>query len=256
MRRRVGRERVLAVAIGALIASAWEVLVRGFDVSPFLLPKPSTILVALVEGSRHGIYGRHIIYTLTETLLGFGMGSAVGLVIGTVIARSPFLERTVYPYVVAFQAMPKIAIAPLLILWLGFGMWSKVAMAAMIAVFPVMVNVITGVRAVDPELVELMHSLSATRWQMMRMVQLPAALPYVFAGLDVSILFSLLATIVAEFIGAEHGMGYLLVQMNFELNIAGVFAVLLLLAAAGVGLHLLVVSIQSRVVFWVRTNGK
>jgi NitT/TauT family transport system permease protein len=156
---------------------------------------------------------------------------------------------------VAFQALPKIAIAPLLILWLGFGIWSKVAMAAMIAFFPVMVNVITGLRAVNRDVLELMKSLSATDWQVFRLVRLPNALPYLFAGLDVAIVFSLLAAIVAEFVGSQAGMGNLILQMNFQLDVAGVFAVLIILSALGVALHLIVVHLQRRLLFWSSTGG-
>lgn len=247
-------EYLLTPLISVLILGAWEGLTRGFQIPPFIVPAPSAVIGALARGLHRGIYMSHFLHTLAETLLGFLLGSLVGLGLGALISRSPLLERTVYPYVVAFQTMPKIAIAPLLILWFGFGIWSKVAMASMIAFFPVMVNVITGLRAVDREVVELMRSFSASEWQIFRLVRFPTALPYLFAGLDIAIVFSLLATIVAEFVGSQVGMGNLILQMNFALDVAGVFAVLIILSALGVCLHLIVVRIQRRVIFWTKTD--
>lgn len=248
-------EYFLTPLISVLILAAWESVVRGFRIPPFIVPPPSAVFRALVGSLHSGVYMAHFLHTLAETLLGFLIGSLVGLGLGALISRSPLLERTFYPYVVAFQTMPKIAIAPLLILWFGFGIWSKVAMASMIAFFPVMVNVITGLRAVDREVVELMRSLSATEWQIFKLVRLPTALPYIFAGLDIAIVFSLLATIVAEFVGSQMGMGNLILQMNFALDVAGVFAVLIILSGLGVCLHLIVVKVQRRVIFWTKTDG-
>lgn len=247
-------ECVLAPLILLLILAAWESVTRAFHIPPFIVPAPSAVIGALFRGLHSGIYTAHFLHTLAETLLGFVIGASVGFGLGVLVARSLLLERTFYPYVVAFQTMPKIAIAPLLILWFGFGIWSKVAMASMIAFFPVLVNAITGLRAADREVVELLRSLSATEWQIFRMVQLPTALPYVFAGLDIAIVFSLLATIVAEFVGSQMGMGNLILQMNFALDVAGVFAVLIILSALGVCLHLIVVKIERRVIFWTKTD--
>lgn len=248
-------EYALSLLIGLAVVGAWEAIVQVLAVPPYIMPAPSAVAVSLGRGLASGVYATHLWHTLAETLLGFGIGAVVGLALGAMIARSPLLERVVYPYVVAFQALPKIAIAPLLILWLGFGIWSKVAMAAMIAFFPVMVNVITGLRAVDREVLELMRSLSATEWQIFRMVRLPNALPYLFAGLDIAIVFSLLAAIVAEFVGSQVGMGNLILQMNFALDVAGVFAVLIILSVVGVMLHLIVVNLQRRLVFWSKAGG-
>lgn len=250
MRRLRRPEYLLSPLIAVALLAAWEGLVRGLRVPAFIVPAPSAVFQALARGLWSGIYVTHFVHTLAETLLGFLIGALVGLVLGAAIARSRLVERTLYPYVVGFQAMPKIAIAPLLVLWFGFGIWSKVAMACMIAFFPVMVNVIVGLRAVDRELVELMGSLSASEWQVFRLARVPTALPYLFAGLDVAIVFSLLATIVAEFVGSQIGMGNLILQMNFALDVPGVFAVLLILSLLGVGLHLVVVKIQRRVIFW------
>lgn len=248
------REAVLSAIIGLVAVGIWEAAVRALDVPAYIVPAPTAVIMALLRGIQSGVYLTHLAYTLGETLIGFAIGSIVGLTLGAIVARSPLLERVLYPYIVGFQAMPKIAIAPLLILWLGFGIWSKVAMAVMIAFFPVMVNAITGLRAVDRDSLEMMRSLSATEWQVFRLVRLPTALPYVFAGLDIAIVFSLLAAIVAEFVGAQSGMGNLIMQMNSALDVAGVFAVLIILSAVGVALHLMVVTVERHVVFWTKTD--
>lgn len=248
------REAALSVLLGLAVVGVWELVVRAFAVPEYVVPAPSAVFVALGRGLASGVYVTHLAYTLAEALLGFAIGSLIGLMLGAAIARSPRLERVLYPYVVGFQAMPKIAIAPLLIMWMGFGIWSKVAMAAMIAFFPMLVNVITGLRAADRDLIDLMRSLSASEWQIFRMVRLPNALPYIFAALDIAIVFSLLAAIVAEFVGAQVGMGHLILMMNFSLDVAGVFAILVILSVVGVALHMVVVKLQRRVVFWVQTD--
>jgi len=248
------REAALSVLLGLAVVAVWELVVRAFAVPVYVVPAPTAVIVALGRGLASGVYIVHLAYTLVEALLGFVIGSLLGLMLGAAIARSPLLERVIYPYVVGFQALPKIAIAPLLIMWLGFGIWSKVAMVAMIAFFPMLVNVITGLRAADRDSLDLMRSLSASEWQVFRMLRLPYALPYIFAALDIAIVFSLLAAIVAEFVGSQSGMGNLILQMNFSMDVAGVFAVLIILSVVGVALHLVVAKLQRRVVFWSEKN--
>ena len=150
--------------------------------------------------------------------------------------------------------MPKIAIAPLIVVWFGFDTSSKVVIAATVAFFPVLVNVVVGLKTIDAGKLELMRSLRATRWQTFRLVQFPNALPFVFAGLDVAIVFSVLGAIVGEFVGAQRGLGNLILQFNMTLDIAGVFAVLIMLSLMGVALHLIMQAIQRYVIFWAQPN--
>src|SRR5207249_11818717 len=166
------------------------------------------------------------------------------IILGALIAQFRVVERTFYPYLVALQTLPKIAIAPLIIVWFGFGISSKVIIAATVAFFPVLVNVIVGLKTVDAPKLDLMRSLSATRWQTFRFVTFPNALPFVFAGLDIAVVFSVLGAIVGEFVGSQRGLGNLILQFNTALDIAGMFAVLLLLAALGVALPLIMQAIQ------------
>jgi len=150
--------------------------------------------------------------------------------------------------------LPKIAIAPLVIVWFGFGISSKVIIAATVAFFPVLVNVIVGLKTIDPAKLDLMRSLRASRWQTFRLVTFPNALPFVFAGLDIAIVFSVLGAIVGEFVGAQQGLGNLILQFNVALDIAGVFAVLILLSVMGVALHLIMQAVQKHIIFWAEPD--
>jgi NitT/TauT family transport system permease protein len=233
---------------------AWEGIVQAWHIQEFLVPAPSAIGRALMAGLTSRLYVDHFGVTLYESLLGFLIAAAAGIACGTVIAQFRVVEQTLYPYLVALQTLPKIAIAPLLIVWLGFGLTSKVVIAALVAFFPVLVNVIVGLKTVDASKLDLMRSLDASRWQTFRYVTFPNALPFVFAGLDIAIVFSVLGAIVGEFVGSQRGLGNLILQFHTSLDIAGMFAVLLLLAALGVGLHLLIQAIQRRVIFWAQAD--
>ena len=232
----------------------WEAIVRVFRVPSFLAPAPTAVAASLAGGIRTHLYVEHFGVTLYEALAGFLIAAASGIVIGAVIAQFRLVERTVYPYLVALQTMPKIAIAPLIVVWFGFDTSSKVVIAATVAFFPVLVNVVVGLKTIDAGKLELMRSLRATRWQTFRLVQFPNALPFVFAGLDVAIVFSVLGAIVGEFVGAQRGLGNLILQFNMTLDIAGVFAVLIMLSLMGVALHLIMQAIQRRIIFWAEPD--
>ena len=240
---------VLVVFVGA-----WEGIVRALRIQEFLMPAPSAIWRALVAGLGSRLYLEHFWITFYESLLGFVIAAAAGIALGTVIAQFRLVERTLYPYLVALQTLPKIAIAPLLIIWFGFGLSSKIVIAALVAFFPILVNVIVGLKTVDAGKLDLMRSLDASRWQTFRMVAFPNALPFVFAGLDIAIVFSVLGAIVGEFVGSQKGLGNLILQFHTSLDIAGMFAVLILLSVLGVGLHLVIQVIQRRVIFWAQTD--
>ena len=228
----------------------WEGVVRVFKVQAFIVPPPTAIWKALLGGITSRLFLEHFWITFSETLLGFVIAAAAGIVLGAVIAQFQLVEKTFYPYLVALQTLPKIAVAPLIIVWFGFGISSKVVIAAMVAFFPVLVNVIVGLKTIDQSKLDLMRSLNASRWQTFRLVKLPNALPFVFGGLDIAIVFSVLGAIVGEFVGAQKGLGNLILQYNFALDIAGVFAVLILLSGLGVALHLAIQALQKRLIFW------
>lgn len=243
---------VLIPAVFVLFVGLWEWVVRQWDVPAFIAPAPSAVARSLVAGIRSGVYLDHAWVTLGEALAGFAIAAVAGIAIGAGIAQFRIVERTVYPYLVALQTLPKIAIAPLIIVWAGFGLSSKVIIAALVSFFPVLVNVIVGLKTIDQAKLELMHSLRASRWQIFRLVTFPNALPFVFAGLDIAVVFSVLGAIVGEFVGAQRGLGNLILQFNVTLDIAGVFAVLILLAVLGIALHLAMQAVERRVIFWAQ----
>jgi NitT/TauT family transport system permease protein len=160
------------------------------------------------------------------------------------------VEYFLYPFVVMFQAMPKVALAPLIIVWFGLGLTSKVVNAALVAFFPLMVNTIVGLRSAEEDKVNLMKSLAATKTQIFWMLQLPNAMPYIFAGLEIAMIFALIGAIVAEFVGAQAGLGMLIQSMNFTMDVAGQFSVLLILSVVGLVLNAIVNEVRRRVLFW------
>ena len=240
----------LSVLLFCASVGAWEGLVRLFEVPAFILPPPSQVALALWRGFGSGLYLQHLWHTLLETMLGFIAGSALGLVLGTAVALSRPIEFFLYPYIVMFQSLPKVALAPLIVVWFGLGLTSKVITAALVAFFPLLVNTIVGLRSADEDRVNLMRSLAASRWQIFWMLQLPNAMPYIFAGLEIAMIFSLLGAIVAELVGAESGLGMLIQSMNFTMDVAGQFSVLLILSALGLALNGIVTAIRRRVLFW------
>ncbi len=237
-----------------LVIGTWEALVRLLSVPAFILPPPSGIALELAALLRSPTFYRDLSVTVIEMLLGYVLGVVIAFVLGVLISQFELVEKTLYPYVVAFQTVPKIAIAPLLVIWFGFGLTSKVVVAGLVAFFPMLVNVIEGLQSTGREEIELMQSLSATRWKIFWLVRLPNALPFIFAGLDVGIVLSILGAVVAEFVGSQAGLGNAILQLNFNMNIPGVFAVLVVLSAIGVVAHLLVRAVQKRIVFWARAE--
>jgi NitT/TauT family transport system permease protein len=241
---------VLRLLLIAAVLAVWEAAVRVFEVPQFILPAPSNVFIAFYRGFESALYLDHIWVTISETLLGFVLGTALAFLLGTVIALSRPVEYFLYPFVVMFQAMPKVALAPLIIVWFGLGLTSKVVNAALVAFFPLMVNTIVGLRSAEEDKVNLMRSLAASKTQIFWMLQLPNAMPYIFAGLEIAMIFALIGAIVAEFVGAQSGLGMLIQSMNFTMDVAGQFSVLLLLSLLGLLLNGLVTGVRRRVLFW------
>jgi len=218
--------RLLLIAAFLLV---WEGIVRLFQIPMFILPTPTNVFIAFYRGFESSLYIDHIWITVGETLIGFVLGTALAFLLGTAIALSRPVEYFLYPFVVMFQAMPKVALAPLIIVWFGLGLTSKVVNAALVAFFPLMVNTIVGLRSAEEDKVNLMKSLAASKAQIFWMLQLPNAMPYIFAGLEIAMIFALIGAIVAEFVGAQAGLGMLIQSMNFTMDVAGQFSVLPLL---------------------------
>ncbi|NUT29086.1 MAG: ABC transporter permease [Streptomyces sp.] len=247
-------ELLLVPAVFVTVVLTWEFAVPALGVDDYVLPRPSQILLALRTLLSDPLFWGHLRVTVLESLYGFLLGVGAAVVLGTVIAQVRLVERALMPYVVAFQTVPKVALAPLFVVWFGFGMTSKVVMAAVISFFPMLVNVIEGLRSADADRIQMLTVFGASRFQVFRMVRLPSALPFVFAGLDIGIVFSILGAVVGEFIGAKEGLGYLLLQTNYNFDIAAMFAVLAVLSVLGLIAHFIIRFAQRRLVFWSEEN--
>jgi NitT/TauT family transport system permease protein len=242
------------IASVVVVLSLWEGAIRLFNVQPFIFPAPTAILWSLWLGISSGKYVSALGVTLSEILTGAAIGSAAGLLIAVLMVSSRLAYRLVYPWIVGIQTIPKVAIAPLMLVWFGFGIESKILIVALTSMFPVMVNTISGLRATEHDQIALIQALCGNRIQVLRYVQIPAALPYIFAGLNTAIVLAVIAAIVGEFVGARAGIGYLILQANFALDLAAVFALLTLLGILGVLLSLCIRAIEKRVCFWNRRS--
>jgi NitT/TauT family transport system permease protein len=244
------RNVAVTLAIFAGTVLVWEAVVRVFEIPIFILPPPSQVALALYRGIASGVYVNHLGYTLVETLLGFVVGSLLGFFLGTAVAMNRWVEFFLYPYIVMFQSLPKVALAPLIVVWFGLGLTSKVINAALVAFFPLLVNTMVGLKSADEDRVSLMRSLAATDSQIFWMLRLPNALPFVMAGLDVAMIFALIGAIVAEFVGAQRGLGMLIQSMNFNMDVFGQFSILLILSFVGLLLNRAIMMIRKRIMFW------
>jgi NitT/TauT family transport system permease protein len=233
-----------------VLLALWEGAVRLFQVQPLLLPAPSAIGKALYQGLTSGFLVRHFLVTFFETAAGFVLGAVGGLVLGGLIAQSARLERMIYPYVIAFQTIPKVAIAPLIVIWFGYGLSAKVVIAATIAFFPVLANTIVGLRAVPEDQLELMAAFMASKRQTLWKVRVPQALPYILVGLDVAAVLAVIGAVVGEFVSAKEGLGFQILQSGFALDTASVFAALVLLAVMGIGIHIGMRALRRRLLYW------
>lgn len=232
--------------------ASWQAIVEVFAIPAYVVPSPTQLAARAYDIMVQGILWPHLATTLGEILLGLLLGVALGLFFGVAVALLPIVEDLVYPYLIAVQTLPKVAIAPLLVIWFGYGMTSKVVTTAMVAFFPMLVNVMTGFHTADRDQVDMMKAFGANRWQTFLHLRLPNALPMVFAGLEIAAVFAVIGAVVGEFVGAQAGLGYLITVWNFQLDIAGVFTILIVLSAIGLVLHGMVTFAARRTVFWVR----
>jgi len=242
--------RLGSLALVAAILAGWQFLPSTGLVSTIILPPFTDVVRALWELVTSGFFYTHLRVTLTEIFVGFFVGTAIGLVGGIALAVWKPVKRLTYPFVVGFQAVPKIVFAPLFIAWLGYGQASKVLMAVVISFFPVLINTLVGLESVPQDAVKLMRSLRATPLQTFRKVSFPHALPLIFAGVKAALTFAVIGALVGEFVGASEGLGYLLDSYNFQLRVDSVFAVIVVLAAIGSGLYFIVEWLDTKLIFW------
>jgi NitT/TauT family transport system permease protein len=245
-----GRWLLLVTLI--LTLAIWEGLIRLGKLPAFILPPPGLVLERFGQAIVDGSLLRNSAITLLEVVLGLLSGSLLACSLGYLLAKSHLLERLLSPYLVASQAIPIVAVAPLLVIWFGPGMFSKILICALIVFFPVLVNTIVGLRAVPPDLRDLMHTLQATEWQLLRYLEIPAALPVFLGGLRIGATLSVIGAVVGEFVGADRGLGFLINVARGQFDTALVFVSIITLVGMALGLYGLVVLLEKRLLAWQR----
>jgi NitT/TauT family transport system permease protein len=237
-----------ALIIGFFVA--WEVICRVFAISSIVLPRPSEIITTLI--ARMPAIWPHAAQTLYETLVGFGLGVAIGVIIGVVVGSSKLAYDVAYPLLIGFSSIPKIAVVPIFVLWFGAGTVPAVLTAMILCIFPVVVNVATGLATTEPELEDVMRSLRATRLDILTNVGLPRAMPYFFASLKIAITQAFVGAVLAETVAGNLGIGNFMLIASSNFDVPLVFAGLVILAAMGVGLYVIFSLIEMRVTGWAR----
>ncbi|KGH04676.1 ABC transporter permease [Comamonas thiooxydans] len=233
----LNRTHWLSASLLIAVLAIWELAARQFGLSALVLPAPSAVALSLWSGLASGYFWPHLWATLQALLLGLLIGSAVGLLAGMALAESELLERVFKPYVVVSQVVPKLALAPLFVLWFGFGMLPTVLITALICFFPLMENTLTGLRQVDGQRLQLFRMLGATRLQTLLRLKLPTGLPAILAGLRVAVVLALVGAVVAEFMGASQGLGAVVIAAQGMMDTTLMFAALVLIAAMGLLLY-------------------
>lgn len=219
------------IALGAAFLGAWQALVNAGKLDKFFFSRPSDIALRIIEWLRTGSIWPHLVTTLEEAALAFLLGAASGIVLGFALARSPRFGALLDPYIRVLNALPRVVLAPIFLLWFGLGIWSKVALGVTVVFFIVFFNTHQGVREVDPVVVDNARMLGASEWQLTRHVLMPSALTWVFSSLHVSIGFAMIAVVVGEYLGAARGVGYLISQAEGTFDTTGVFAGMMVLSA-------------------------
>jgi len=226
----------------------WEATVRLVNVAFWLLPPPSAIFGELYFS--RGLLWNHTLVTLAEVLLGFAVAFGSGVLLAVGIAFSRLIEKSLYPFVIASQTIPIIAIAPLLLIWVGYGITPKIIVVALIAFFPIVVNMVDGLKAVDLDMVNMMRTFGASRWQIFTKLQVPTSLPYLFSGIKIAGAVSVIGAVIGEWVGASQGLGYLMTRSIPQFQTDRVFAAIFILTFMGVALFTLITMAERITVPW------
>ena len=242
-----------ALATAALVL-LWEVAVRAFAVPAWKLPAPSAVAAELYRS--RALFLRHAWVTLEEVAIGFAVAFITGVALAGLIASSFTFRRVVYPMVIASQTVPTIVIAPLLLIWVGYGLAPKVIVVTLIAFFPIVVNTVDGLGATDPDMVRMMRTMGASRRQVFFKVRVPGALPFVFSGTKIAITFSVIGAVIGEWVGSNAGLGYLTRTSVPLFLTARSFGAVVVLAAMGIALFLAAALLERRVLRWQRAGNR
>jgi NitT/TauT family transport system permease protein len=231
----------------------WELVVRLFKVPAFFLPPPSAIALAIVE--YWGPIYRHSLYTLSTTLIGFAMAVGFGLLLGLVVGWSRSIYAGLYPLMIGFNAIPKVAVVPILVLWFGIGFIPAVLTAFLISFFPIVVNVATGLATIEPELEDVLKALGASKLDIMRKVGIPRTLPYFFGSLKIAITLAFVGSVISESIASNYGIGNLMLQAQAQFQVPLIFAGLIALAVEGIVMYWLMALLEARTTGWAQRSG-
>jgi NitT/TauT family transport system permease protein len=252
------QERGLAGALGYYVPSAlvilglvaaWQLAVDWGGVKEYILPSPSAALKAYLRPNYQ--WTANFLATFYATIGAFALSAVLGIALAVVIVWNDMLMRTVMPVLVLFNTLPKIALAPLFVIWLGYGIWPNIVIGTTIAFFPMVVNTAVGLATADPEMLDLVKSLKASRWQVFTKIRFPNAVPYIFTGLKLNATMSVIGAIVGEFVASERGLGALIISGGVTLETPSIFASLILISVLGLALYGVVVAVERWVAPWV-----
>jgi NitT/TauT family transport system permease protein len=228
----------------------WHYYVAWFNVSKFIIPAPLAVWDSLIDLLATPSTLRHTWITVYETIVGFIFACVVGVGLGTVLGKTPWLERAINPFIVATQVVPKVALVPLFILWFGFGPEAKIVVATVLAFFPILTNTVLGVKSVDLGHKDVMTVLNANRWQTFLTLELPSSLPAILSGMEVGIVLALIGAVIGEYLGGSMGLGHLAVASLNDYKVGMMFAVIILLTAIGFVLYLFIGLLRRLVIPW------
>jgi len=236
--------------VAVVLVVVWIAYIRIWNIPSYMMPHPWDVLVRLTSQIVSGDIFPHLWATAQEAFFGFLLGSVTAIILGSLISRSRYLEDVLRPYIIASQTTPLVVLAPLFLVWFGFGLLPKVLIAAIICFFPLLVNVMAGLQSVGALERRLFQSLRASRWQSFIYLEVPYAMPYIFAGLRITVVLSVIGAVVGEFVGARAGLGYLAVTAAGNMDTELLFSSVILLMAMGLTLYLTVVAVERRILYW------
>jgi NitT/TauT family transport system permease protein len=240
-----------ALALGVIV---WELIILVTGAQSYILPTPLSVWKTLVDLMETGTLWSQLWATLEGTLLGFVVGCFAGVVLGIAAGEFKIVRQIIYPYLVAIQSLPKVALVPVIATWFGFGLNAKVALVVLLVFFPVLVNTFQGVATADPEKIDLVRSLRGGRWQQLWRVRFFSAMPYMFTGFELGIVYAFLGAVLAEMTGAQNGTGVMMEQFQTNADTEATFALLIVLAVVGLVLNIIVRFAHQKVVFWEPTS--
>ena len=240
-------EKFSALLLASAIILFWQIYVKVSGITEFVLPAPTAIAERLIVD--FPLLISHAVITFSEVIAGFGSAVIIGLPMALIIFYSPIFERSIYPILIALQTVPKIVLAPLLVLYLGYGWAPKIVLAFLISFFPILISTVIGLQSLDKDLVNMVRSMGAKEYQIFHKLRLPAALPNVFGGFKVAIYLAVIGAVIGEYVAAEQGLGYLQLQANSQFDTTLNFATVIMISAIGVCLYLILNALEKRISF-------